>query len=44
MIMFTGLLLEAIEKALQEDLPARDREFLEKWRDGISEEYNNYKY
>ena len=41
--MEPGLLLEAIEKRLQEvDLPERDREFLEKWRDGISEEDNNY--
>ena len=41
--MEPGLLLEAIEKRLQEvDLPERDREFLAKWRDGISEEDNNY--
>ena len=41
--MEPGLLLEAIEKRLQEgDLSARDREFLAKWRDGISEEDNNY--
>ena len=41
--MEPGVLLEAIEKRLQEaDLPARDRGFLEKWRDGISEEDNNY--
>lgn len=41
--MEPGLLLESIEKRLQgEDLPARDRKFLEKWRDSISEEDNNY--
>lgn len=41
--MEPGLLLEAIDKRLQEgDLSARDREFLAKWRDGISEEDNNY--
>lgn len=43
MCMDSGVLLELIEERLQEkNIPAKDRQFLETWKNQISEDDNNY--